>query len=125
MIRHTHQERVATPRNAMTRDHVEPRVYGGETTWWNMVAACCQCNNLRGELEATAFYNLLQKWFKRDRTLHNRWHSISLTEFIELKIQCQSVHAKQLEGRGRRDIEFAFRHFDFALRGYRRHALRA
>jgi HNH endonuclease len=125
MTRHIHTEGSATPRNAMTKDHVEPRRYGGETTYWNMVAACCQCNQLRGELEAEAFYNITKKWFKRDPTLRERWFLISRTELTEFKIHCQTTHARQLRGRGRRHIEYAFRHYDFAIRGYLRYPLRA
>lgn len=125
MVRHSHINRQPTPRNAITKDHVEPRTYGGETTWWNLVAACCQCNQLRGEMEATAFYNLMQKWFKRDPTLRSRWHQIDRDELIEFKIQCLTVHARQLRGLGRNNIEYAFRHFDFVIRRYHRYPIRA
>lgn len=121
MIRHQYVEGVPLPRNAATKDHVEPRTYEGETSWWNMVAACSQCNNLRGEIEAEAFFNLMQKWFKRDSTLRARWHTIDRAELAELKRECMSVHVRQLRGLGKRHIEFAFRHFDFVNKWQRRH----
>jgi len=124
MIRHQHISGLPTPRNAITKDHFEPRMYGGETVEENLIAACCQCNNLRGEMDAFAFFNLMQKWFKRDPSLRVRWHLISREELGELKIQCQSVHARQLHGLGRNSIEFAFRHFHF-VRQWRKNSLRA
>jgi HNH endonuclease len=105
------------PRNAATRDHVEPRSYGGVTSWWNLVAACSQCNSLRGQIEAVAFYNLMQKWFKRDPSLRTRWYELSKDELRILREECTNVHTRQLGGLARRSIEFAFRHYDFALGG--------
>ena len=113
MIRHQHISGVPTPRNAATKDHLEPRTYGGETKKDNLIAACCQCNGLRGELEAMAFFNLMQKWFKRDPTLHERWHQVDLGELREFKMQCLTVHVRQLNGLGRHSVEMAFRHFHF------------
>ncbi len=123
MIRHVHIDGISMARNAATKDHIEPRCYDGPTTLMNMVAACSLCNNLRGEIEAEAFYNLVQKWFKRDSTLRNRWHNISREEFRALKHRCTLVHARQLHGLGKRHKEFAFRHYDFAFRGRARFLL--
>lgn len=116
MIKHIHVDGVPTPRNAMTKDHFEPRVYGGGTFRSNLIAACCQCNNLRGEMEAEAFYNLMQKRFKRDESLWQHWHSISRRELHELKQHCRNVHERQLFGLAKRHIEHAFRHWDFTRR---------
>jgi hypothetical protein len=113
MVKHTYIEGAPTPNNALTKDHLEPRTYGGPTTPENIVAACCLCNNLRGEIDATSFSNLLRKWFKQDPTLRDRWHSISKREFREFKLRCMSVHERQLRGLGIRSIESAFRHFKF------------
>ncbi len=33
----------------MTVDHVIPRQMGGQDTWENLVAACPECNNLKGQ----------------------------------------------------------------------------
>lgn len=82
MIRHQHINGVPTPRNALTKDHLEPRTYGGPTQIENIIAACCQCNNLRGEMEAIAFYNLTQKWFRRNKKLWDRWHLVSREELF-------------------------------------------
>lgn len=39
-----------------TVDHVHPRSLGGPTTWWNLVAACSDCNGAKADmlLEQTA-----------------------------------------------------------------------
>ena len=38
-----------------TREHLIPRIFGGPTEWWNLVAACNECNSLRGHMNALAF----------------------------------------------------------------------
>ncbi len=108
------------PRNAMTKDHIKPRVYGGFTTPDNLIAACAQCNQLRGEIDAVAFRNLLRKWFKRDPGLQERWHNITQSEFNELKQVTLRAHERQLHGLALRFVEFAFRHTDFSHRERRR-----
>ncbi len=117
MIRFKGESGTTIPRNAATRDHVEPRSYGGETSWWNMVAACSQCNSLRGQIDAEAFYNLMQKWLRRDPTLQKRWHHISKEELYVFRQECLDVHQRQLRGLARRSVEYAFRNYDFALGG--------
>lgn len=116
MFRHQHIDGEPTPADAITKDHITPRVYGGATTTDNLVAACRLCNNLRGEMDAEAFANLLKKWFKRDPYLWIRWHTISYEEFYELKRQCSIVYARQLCGLARRYIDYAYRHIDFLWR---------
>ncbi len=123
MVRHTHQNRRPTPRNAMTFDHVEPKSYGGAWGIENMVIACAQCNQIRGNMDAFAFYNLQQKWFRRDRELCRRWHTLPWSTLRPLRTQCLAVHARQLHGLGVRDMERAFRHFTL-VRTYP-HLLRA
>jgi HNH endonuclease len=113
MITGRFEQYVTQPRNLLTKDHLEPRTYGGLTQYNNLIAACAQCNNLRGEMEAQAFYNLQQKWFKRDSTLKARWHQISRAELYEFKKQCHDAHERQLHGLAIRNIEYAFRHFKF------------
>lgn len=44
---------------SVTRDHVIPRVFNGQTEWDNLVAACERCNNLRGNMEAYHFHALM------------------------------------------------------------------
>ncbi len=39
-----------------TREHLIPRVFNGPTEWWNLVAACHECNATRGHMNALAFY---------------------------------------------------------------------
>ncbi|MBY0538252.1 HNH endonuclease [Patescibacteria group bacterium] len=113
MITHQYKEGITQPRNLLTKDHLQPRTYGGLTIYDNLIAACSQCNNLRGEMEAQAFFNLQQKWFRRDVTLRARWHTISREELYDLKTQCLQAHERQLRGLAMRNIEYAFRHFKF------------
>lgn len=101
----------AVPRNLRTKDHVEPRSYGGPTVRDNLIAACLQCNNLRGNIDAVAFFNILRKRFKRDPTLRARWHELSRAELREITEHCQAVHERQLYGLARRSVEYAFRHY--------------
>ncbi len=35
--------------HAMTVDHIVPKVRGGKDSWENMVTACIQCNNRKGD----------------------------------------------------------------------------
>ncbi len=120
MIRQKQLTGIPYPRNAMTKDHLEPKVYGGQNTRENLIAACSQCNHLRGEMDADAFNNLMRKWFKRDPTLRERWHTISRAEMNSLKRQTLVVHERHMRGLARRWIEYAFRHFDFTFRERRR-----
>lgn len=86
------------------------------TTEANLVAACCQCNNLRGEMEAKAFQNILNKWFKRDAWLWIRWHTIQYDELSQLKQECLAIHERQLRGLGRHYVDIAYRHLEFTYR---------
>tara|TARA_B100000745_G_scaffold199304_1_gene131455 strand:- start:4088 stop:4531 length:444 start_codon:yes stop_codon:yes gene_type:complete len=123
MHKHQHVEGQPTPRDAITKDHYIARAWGGLTHPSNMVAACCQCNNLRGDIEAEAFKNLMWKWFKRNPYLWIRWHNVANEELYELKLQCIRVYERQLRGKAQRYIEFAYHHFDFTFRERRRLAL--
>jgi len=40
--------RVFTPLE-LTLDHVVPRSRGGDSSWDNLVASCCKCNNRKGD----------------------------------------------------------------------------
>lgn len=33
----------------MTVDHVIPKIYGGIDSWENLVCACLNCNNIKGD----------------------------------------------------------------------------
>ena len=44
-----------------TCEHVIPRVFGGPTEWWNLAAACLECNGLRGHIYALEFYRMRQE----------------------------------------------------------------
>lgn len=43
------------PGEALTLDHVEPRMRGGDQSGGNLVAACRPCNTRKGSLPAWAF----------------------------------------------------------------------
>lgn len=107
------------PRNAATREHVIPRSYDGQGIE-NLVAACRLCNELRGNMDAIAFYNLQQKWFRRDITLRDRWHHISETEYRIFKHICLHTQERHLRGLARRHIEYAHRHQAFVFHNYQR-----
>lgn len=110
MVKYTHKQYLTIPRNAVTRDHVKPKAHGGGNGI-NLVAACSLCNSLRGSLEAIAFFNLQQKWFRRDPTLQARWHAITHEEYQVLQRACLETHSRHLSGLGIRDVEAAFLHF--------------
>ncbi len=79
------------PPNQLTKDHYLPRCYGGPTEPHNLVAACGQCNWIRGSLDAETFAILVEKWFRQDPQLRDRWHSISRQEFLSFKRECEHV----------------------------------
>lgn len=112
MVEIKKQEKIIVPRNAMTREHVVPKSYGG-IGQENLVAACRLCNEMRGNMDAVAFYNLQQKWFRRDETLLQRWHKISDHEYYFFKLLCLRTQERHMRGLARRHIEFAFRHHVF------------
>lgn len=116
MIRHQHLPGQPTPRDAMTQDHITPRVIGGRTTVDNLVAACCQCNFMRGETDDTAFRNTLQKWFRRNHSLWLRWHSIPWEEVCDRKRQLALLHERVLRGKAVRHPDYAYRHQDYSWR---------
>jgi 5-methylcytosine-specific restriction endonuclease McrA len=71
-----------------TVEHVVPRSLGGSNSWENLVMACSECNNLRGNLpDAMAFY----------RSLHNvrSWNT------------AEAEAAKMIEAQMKRDQQAA------------------
>ena len=100
--------------NAATRDHVVPRAAGG-TNYDNLVIACRLCNQLRGDLPALTFFNLLHKWFKEDPTLRARWHHTSRQERYQFKIECLAALERHLYRRAKQSVEHAFRHFQLTM----------
>lgn len=116
MIRHQHIAGVPTARDALTQDHVTPRVLGGQTTVTNLVAACCQCNFMRGETDYQAFKNILDKWFRRNHSLWILWHFIPWIEVLERKAHCVVVQEQLLRGKAMRHPRYAYRHQDFYWR---------
>lgn len=112
-------EAIIVPRNCMTREHVIPRSWEGIGRE-NLVAACRLCNELRGNMDAIAFFNLLQKWFKRDVTLRDRWHYISHLEYRQFKVQCLRTQERHLRGLSRYFPVFQERHKTFMLHNEQR-----
>ena len=43
------------PVDALTLDHVQPRVHGGDRSEGNLVTACIACNTLKGQRRLSAF----------------------------------------------------------------------
>lgn len=101
------------PRNALTREHVIPKSYDGDGLDPNLVAACSLCNGLRGNIDATAFFYLQQEWFRHDRTLRERWHSISPTEYRHFRQQCLITHELHLRRRSKKCVIAALRYQHF------------
>jgi hypothetical protein len=95
LIHHKQAKYETAPSNLLTKDHVNPRCYGGPTHADNLVAACGQCNWIRGALDAETFYILIQLWFNNDLLLHKRWHTISRLEYIHFKRECERIDKLQ------------------------------
>lgn len=110
------------PPNAITRDHLHPKSQGGKNGE-NLLAACHQCNLLRGDMDAMAFYNLLQRLFARSPRLRTNWHSLSRATLSNLRVRFLITHERQLRGVAKRDINAAFMHAK--LMEHHEHTLRA
>ncbi len=115
MLKHVYKNGVRTPRNAITRDHITPRTHGG-TNQDNLVAACSQCNGLRGDMDAIAFFNRLQRIFKRNPELRVNWHELPAETLAEVRRACLDTQERRLRGLAVHDIEFAFLHLKFLYR---------
>lgn len=101
-MRSVPKTKTVVPRNAATKEHIVPKSYNGLGYLENLVAACRLCNELRGNMDAIAFYNLQQKWFKKDETLRLRWHSVSAQEYRDYKLSCLDTQYRQLQGLARK-----------------------
>lgn len=110
MVLHKHNNGKSPPRAAATRDHLVPRALGGQGGN-NIVAACVQCNHLRGDMDYIAFHNLLRKLFKRNPSIHERWHELTDNEIHEIWLICLHTHERQLAGLAMQSVEHAFQHF--------------
>ena len=44
-----------------TRDHYEAQSHGGDSSWWNLIAACFWCNSHRGNVPAEHAYEIISK----------------------------------------------------------------
>ena len=63
---------------SVTRDHVMPKVFGGNNSWENLVAACFKCNVLRGNVDAYRFYKLMQDGNMRRLLQERYWKNRAL-----------------------------------------------
>ena len=113
------------PRKAATKEHVTPKSHNGLGLIENLVAACRLCNELRGNMDAIAFYNLQQKWFRRDKSLRNRWHEISTAEYQVFKLRCLQTQYNHLKGLSRHCRISRFRFVMFSYHHNERLQLRA
>ena len=55
---------------SLTVDHVIPKFRGGQDTWENLVAACKECNQIKGERKPEETGMLLAKKPKRPNRIH-------------------------------------------------------
>lgn len=113
---HIHIDGLPTPRDAITKDHLKPRVYKGETIPENLVAACLQCNNLRGEIDVETFKCILEKEFKRNPFLWIRWHDLTGEELDNLKQKCITAQERRLRGKAKKHPDIAYIHQSFVHR---------
>lgn len=61
-----------------TREHIIPHALGGQTEWWNLAAACNQCNTLRGHMNALGFLWMRQNMMTAE-IMHIRYARLMLT----------------------------------------------
>lgn len=97
------------PPNAITRDHIHPKSQGGKNAG-NLLAACYVCNFLRGDMDAYAFYNLLQRLFQRSPRLRRDWHSLKRETIANLRVRFLLTHERRLRGIAKYDVDTAFAH---------------
>ena len=81
-----------------TREHLIPRVFNGPTEWWNLVAACSECNTLRGHMSAHAFF-----WMRQ----HMSTHEIRVLRYGRLILAFDRYEKKTIGGA---IVVFAFLH---------------
>lgn len=106
MTYHNFNLRGPIPRNAMTRDHVIPKSYGGTGYYQNIVIACRQCNEIRGNLHAHVFHRLMEEWKKRDVDFIPSWYYFSKQHLWRYKMEVllyQNLHLKSHRKRSHED----------------------
>jgi len=114
MIYHDFNRKGAIPPNAMTRDHVIPKSYGGCGYYQNIVIACRQCNSLRGNVHAHIFYQLIERWKKRNPDFAKTWYSISREEHWRYKMEVLFYQSLHLKSRRRESAEDSERYERFS-----------
>jgi hypothetical protein len=107
MIYHDFMSRGPHPPNAMTRDHVIPKSYGGPGLAYNIVIACRQCNGLRGNIHADIFYRLILTWYDRDPNFLYTWHQLDKYDLWRYKMEVLFYQNLHLRSRRRKNsIDF-------------------
>lgn len=72
--------RSSRKRNSATLEHIVLRTEGGQNVRSNMMAACNQCNGLRGQAEYIAF-KLVMNVVRQIPQIMNNWYTSSDHEF--------------------------------------------
>lgn len=103
------------PPNAMTRDHVVPKSYGGCGYYENIVIACSQCNSLRGNLDANIFHRLMEEWKKRYQDFAKTWHYVSRADLWRFKMEVYLYQNLHLKHQRKRDVRSFNRYEKFKL----------
>ncbi len=113
MIYHDFTTPGPPPPNAMTRDHVIPKSYGGSGMIHNMVIACRQCNSLRGNIHADVFYRLIFTWYERDPNFLYTWHHLDKHSLWRYKMEVLLYQKRHLKSRRRSsDVDYGrYDHF--------------
>ena len=71
LVRDNHQcQYCSSKKGPLTMDHVMPKNRGGEDTWENLVAACKECNQTKGERNSEEAGMPLAKKPKRPNRIH-------------------------------------------------------
>ncbi|AWN47198.1 hypothetical protein DK419_13445 [Methylobacterium terrae] len=68
----THRRKARIMRT-ISCDHVEPRSAHGTDALDNLVAACCWCNQFRGDRPAAEAFNRIQRLIRRGTHPHQVW----------------------------------------------------
>lgn len=113
MIYHDFTRPGLHPPNAMTKDHVIPKSYGGSGFDENMVIACYQCNGLRGNIHADVFYRLILAWYDRDPNFLYTWHHLDKHALRRYKMEVLFYQNLHLRSRRKKDSVSFYRYHKF------------
>jgi 5-methylcytosine-specific restriction endonuclease McrA len=60
--------------DALTLDHIVPKVKGGLSTWENLVACCSSCNHKKGDRELSEISDMTLSHYPKQSTSHTIRH---------------------------------------------------